>query len=119
MQGRKTGEVDYAGALNINKLKASDVAVLFIGSNWSEVLRGIPVTVAEDVELRGALISFGITDFRGKLTGRAIAMHFGFYEGETLWRGFLRGGQIIGDTAIHTFVPHIIYLGGEASYEKI
>lgn len=119
VQGRKTSEVDYAGSLNIDKLKASDVAVLFIGNNWSETLRGIPVTVAEDVELRGALISFGITDFRGKLTGRAIAMHFGFYEGETLWRGFLRGGQIIGDTTIHTFVPHIIYLGGEASYEKI
>lgn len=119
VQGRKTGEVDYAGALNIDKLKASDVAVLFIGHNWSETFRGIPVNIAEDVELRGALISFGITDFRGKLTGRAIAMHFGFYEGETLWRGFLRGGQIIGDTAIHTFVPHIIYLGGEASYEKI
>ena len=47
-----------------------------------------------------------------------IAHYLGFYENETLWRGFFRDGQIKGDTTIHTFLPDIVYLGGEASYEK-
>jgi hypothetical protein len=47
-----------------------------------------------------------------------IAYHFGFYEGETFWRGFFRDGSVKGDTTIHTFLPDIVYLGGEASYEN-
>ena len=59
-----------------------------------------------------------MVDFSGKLTGQMIAYHLGFYEGETLWRGFFRNGKIKSDTTVHTFLPDIIYLGGEASYEN-
>lgn len=118
LQGRKTGEVEYTGFMEIQKLKASRALVIFMGDNWDETAKGVPVNVAEDVEIRGALISRGMTDFRGKLTGMLITYNFGFYEEHTLWRGFLRDGRIIGDTTIHTFLPDIVYLGGEASYEK-
>ena len=118
LQGRKTGEVEYTGFMEIQKLKASRALVIFMGDNWDETAKGVPVNVAKDVEIRGALISRGMTDFRGKLTGMLITYNLGFYEEHTLWRGFLRDGRIIGDTTIHTFLPDIVYLGGEASYEK-
>lgn len=118
VQGEKTGEVDYTGFINLNKLKARDALVIFMADNWDETMKGIPVNASEHVEMRGALISRGTVDFRGKLTGQMIAYNFGFYEGNTFWRGFLRDGQIKGDTTYHPFLPDIVYLGGEASYEK-
>lgn len=118
VQGEKTGEVDYTGFINLNKLKARDALVIFMADNWDETMKGIPVNVSEHVEMRGALISRGTVDFRGKLTGLMIAYNFGFYDGNTFWRGFLRDGKIKGDTTYHPFLPDIVYLGGEASYEK-
>ena len=118
LQGRKTDEVEYTGFLNIDKLKASNILILFMGDNWDETMKGIPVTIGENADIHGSVISRGMVNFSGKLNGQMIAYHFGFYEGETLWRGFLRNGQIKGDTSVHTFLPDIIYLGGEASYEN-
>jgi cytoskeletal protein CcmA (bactofilin family) len=118
VQGRKTGDVDYTGSLAVDKLSADKVLILFMGDNWDETTKGIPVTIGEDVEIRGNIISRGMVDFRGKLTGQMIAYHLGFYEGETLWRGFFQNGKIKSDTTVHTFLPDIIYLGGEASYEN-
>ena len=118
VQGRKTGDVEYTGTLTVEKLNADKVLILFMGDNWDETTKGIPVTIGEEVEIRGGIISRGTVNFSGKLTGQMIAYHIGFYEGETLWRGFLRNGKIKGDTTIHTFLPDIIYLGGEASYEN-
>ena len=118
VQGRKTGDVDYTGTLTVEKLNADKVLILFMGDNWDETTKGIPVTIGEDVEIRGNIISRGMVDFSGKLTGQMIAYHLGFYEGETLWRGFFRNGKIKSDTTVHTFLPDIIYLGGEASYEN-
>ena len=118
VQGRKTGDVEYTGTLAVDKLSADKVLILFMGDNWDETTKGIPVTIGEDVEIRGNIISRGMVDFSGKLTGQMIAYHLGFYEGETLWRGFFRNGKIKSDTTVHTFLPDIIYLGGEASYEN-
>ena len=118
VQGRKTGDVDYAGSLVIDKITAEKALVLFMGDNWDETMKGISVIIGEDVDIKGTIISNGMIDFHGKLTGQMIAYYIGFYEGETLWRGFFREGQIKGDTAVHTFLPDIVYLGGEASYEK-
>ena len=118
VQGRKTGDVDYIGTINISDLKADKALILFMGDNWDETTKGIPVTVADGVEITGSVISRGMVDFRGKLTGQMIAYHLGFYEGETLGRGFFRNGQIKGDTTVRTFLPDIVYLGGEASYEN-
>lgn len=118
VQGKKNGEVSYTGNLNIQKLKASDALVIFIGDNWDENMRGIPVNVSESVDIHGAFISKGTVDFRGKLNGMMIVYNFGFYESNTLWRGFFRNGQIKGDSTYHPFLPDIVFLGGEASYEK-
>jgi hypothetical protein len=118
VQGRKTDDVDYTGTIIISNLKADKALVLFMGDNWDETTKGIPVTITENVDIKGSVISRGMVDFRGKLTGQMIAYYIGFYEGETLWRGFFRNGQIKGDTTVHTFLPDIVYLGGEASYEK-
>ena len=118
VQGRKIGDVDYTGTIIISDLKADKVLVLFMGDNWDETMKGIPITISENVNIKGSVISRGMVDFRGKLTGQMIAYHLGFYEGETLWRGFFRNGQIKSDTTVHTFLPDIIYLGGEASYEN-
>ena len=118
VQGRKTGDVEYTGTLTVDKLNADKVLILFMGDNWDETTKGISVTVSEEVEICGSIISRGMVDFRGNLTGQMIAYHLGFYEGETLWRGFFRNGKIKGDTTVHTFLPDIIYLGGEASYEN-
>jgi Tfp pilus assembly protein PilX len=118
VQGRKTGDVEYSGSLIIDKLTAEKALILFLGDNWDETMKGISVIIGEDVDVKGTIISNGLIDFRGKLTGQMIAYHFGFYEGETLWRGFFREGMINGDTTIHTFLPDIVYLGGEASYEN-
>ena len=118
VQGRKTGDVDYTGSIIISNLKADKALVLFMGDNWDETTKGIPVTITENVDIKGSVISRGMVDFRGKLTGQMIAYYLGFYEGETLWRGFFRNGQIKGDTTVHTFLPDIVYLGGEASYEN-
>ena len=118
VQGRKTGDAEYSGSLMIDKLTAEKALILFLGDNWDETMKGISVIAGEEVDVKGTIISNGLIDFRGKLTGQMIAYYLGFYEGETLWRGFFRGGQIKGDTAVHTFLPDIVYLGGEASYEK-
>ena len=118
VQGRKTGDVEYTGTLTVDKLNADKVLILFMGDNWDETTKGISVTVSEEVEICGSIISRGMVDFRGNLTGQMIAYHLGFYEGETLWRGFFRNGKIKSDTTVHTFLPDIIYLGGEASYEN-
>lgn len=118
VQGRKTGDVEYSGSLMIDKLTAEKALILFLGDNWDETMKGISVIAGEEVDVKGTIISNGLIDFRGKLTGQMIAYYLGFYEGETLWRGFFRGGQIKGDTTVHTFLPDIVYLGGEASYEN-
>lgn len=118
VQGQKTGDNEYTGSLTIDKLTANKALILFMGDNWDETMKGISVIIGEDVDVKGTIISNGLIDFRGKLTGQMIAYHFGFYEGETLWRGFFREGTINGDTTIHTFLPDIVYLGGEASYEN-
>lgn len=118
VQGEKTGEVDYSGLFVLNKLKAKDALTIFMADNWDETMKGVPFQISENVDIRGAVISRGTVDFRGKLTGQMIAYNFGFYDGNTFWRGFLRDGQIKGDTTYHPFLPDIVYLGGEASYEK-
>ena len=118
LQGFKTGDNTYTAFLNIQKLKAENSLVIFLADNWEDTFKNIPITIADSVDLRGALISGGTVDFRGKITGQMVAYNFGFYEGSTLWSGFLRDGQIIGDTTVHPFLPDIVYLGGEASYEK-
>lgn len=118
VQGRRTGEVEYTGHLSIDELTADKMLILFMGDHWDENMKGIPVSISEKAEIKGTVISNGMIDFRGKLTGQMIAHYLGFYENETLWRGFFRDGQIKGDTTIHTFLPDIVYLGGEASYEK-
>ena len=118
VQGRKSGEASYAGYLNLQKFKGDDALVVFMGDNWDETMNNIPVNVAEAVDFRGALVSKGTTDFRGKINGMMIAYNFGFFEEKTLWRGFLRGGQIKGDTTYHPFLPDMVFLGGEANYEK-
>lgn len=104
--------------MDLQKLQASNALVIFIGDNWDETLKSIPVNVSDSVDIRGAVIANGFVNFSGKLTGMMIGYHFGFYEDSTLWRGFLKDGKIIGDTTIHPFLPDIVYLGGEASYEK-
>ena len=118
VQGHKTNDVEYTGSLSIDKFNANKALILFIGDNWDETMKGIPVTIGEQVEIRGDIISRGMVDFSGKLTGQMIAYLFGFYEGETLWRGFFRNGIIKSDTSVHTILPDIVYLGGEASYEN-
>jgi hypothetical protein len=118
LQGQKTGDIEYTGTISIDKLNANNILILFMGDNWDETMKGISVTIAKKVNLRGSIISRGLINFSGKLNGQMIAYHFGFYEGETLWRGFLRNGQIKGDSSVHTLLPDIIYLGGEASYEN-
>jgi len=118
VQGRKTSDVEYTGSLTVNRLNAEKALILFTGDNWDETMKGISVTIADGVEIKGTIISNGLVDFQGSLTGLMIAYYFGFYEGETLWRGFFRNGKIKGDTTIHPFLPDIVYLGGEASYEN-
>ncbi|SHK38742.1 hypothetical protein SAMN05720468_101286 [Fibrobacter sp. UWEL] len=117
LQGHKTSDVDYIGKLSIQKLKAKDAAVLFLGDNWDETLRGIPVEISENTDITGTLVANGIVDFRGKLKGSMTVSNLSFYEGETLWRGFMRGGQIKGDTSVHVMLPDNIFFGGEPSYE--
>ena len=116
VQGKQTGEIDYAGSISIDSLIANSVLILFMGDGWNETMKGIPIKIADNVEIRGTLISRGIVDFRGTLTGQMIAYHFGFFEEEILWRGFFRNGKIKGDTSVHNLLPDIIYLGGQASY---
>lgn len=118
VQGHKTGDIEYTGTLTIDKLKADNALIIFMGDNWDETMKGIPVTIAKEAEIKGTVISRSIVNFSGKLSGQMVAYHLGFYEGETLWRGFFKNGQIKKDTSIHTFLPDIVYLGGEASYEN-
>ena len=118
VQGRKTGETRYTGLLDIHKLSAENALIAFMGDNWDETMRGIPVNIADSVEIRGTVVSRGTVNLSGKVTGQVIAYHIGFYEDDTFWRGFFRDGQIKGDTSVHTLLPDIIYLGGEASYGK-
>lgn len=117
LQGRKVSDVDYTGKMAFKKLKAKDASIIFLGDNWDETLRGVPVEITEEVDITGAIIVNGTIDFRGKLKGHMTISNFSFYEGETLWRGFLRGGQIKGDTSVHVMLPDMVYFGGDPSYE--
>ena len=62
VQGRKTGDVEYTGSLTIDKFNANKALILFIGDNWDETMKGIPVTIGEQVEIRGDIISRGMVD---------------------------------------------------------
>lgn len=117
VQGKKTSEIQYNGFLNIEELYASDVLLIFMGDNWDETMKGISVYISEKANIQGMLISNGFVDFQGKLKGQMVIYNFGFYEDNSLWRGFLRNGQITGDTTYHPLLPDIVFLGGEASYE--
>lgn len=118
VQGEKKNDVEYSGKIDIQKLTANDATIIFYGDNWDETLKGIPVEISEQVDIHGAVIINGTLDFRGKLTGQMTTSNFAFYEGKTLWRGFLRGGQIKRDTTYHPFLPDVVHFGGVASYEK-
>lgn len=118
VQGRKTGETQYSGKLNIRKLTANDMLVAFMGDNWDATFLGAPLDIADSVKIRGTVVSRGTVSFSGELEGQMIAYHLGFYEKDEFWRGFLKDGKITGDTTVHTLIPDIIYLGGEASYAE-
>lgn len=117
VQGQKKTDTDYIGKLSVQKLNAANAALMFLGDNWDETLKGIPVEITDKVKITGVLIANGVVDFRGKLKGHMTVSNFSFYEGETLWRGFLKNGQIKGDTAVHILLPDIIHFGGDPSYE--
>lgn len=117
VQGQRKTETEYVGKLSVQKLKATNAALLFLGDNWDETQKGIPVEITDKVDVTGTLVANGVVDFRGKLKGHMTVSNFSFYEGETLWRGFLKNGQIKGDTAVHILLPDIIHFGGDPSYE--
>lgn len=117
VQGQKSSDVDYIGYMSIQRLKASKAAILFYGDNWDESLKASPVEISENADITGTVVVNGVVDFKGKLKGSMTVHNFAFYEGETLWRGFLKGGQIKGDTSVHVMLPDVVYFGGDPSYE--
>lgn len=117
VQGKKSSDVDYIGYMSIQRLKASQAAILFYGDNWDESLKASPVEISENADITGSIVINGVVDFKGKLKGNMTVHNFAFYEGETLWRGFLKGGQIKGDTSVHVMLPDVIQFGGVPSYE--
>lgn len=117
LQGHRETETNYVGKISLLKFKANNSAVIFLGDNWDDTLRGISVEVTDQVNFRGTLIANGIVDFRGKLQGYMTVSTFGFYDGITYWPGFLKDGQITGDTTVKVLLPDIVHFGGEPSYE--
>lgn len=117
VQGQKSSDVDYIGYMSIQRLNASKAAILFYGDNWDESLKASPVEISENTDITGTVVVNGVVDFKGKLKGNMTVHNFSFYEGETLWRGFLKGGQIKGDTSVHVMLPDVIQFGGVPSYE--
>lgn len=117
VQGNKDSNIDYVGYLNIKRLKANMAAIIFFGDNWDESLRAPPIEISKNTDITGTIAINGIVDFRGKLKGNMTIHNFAFYEGETLWRGFLKDGQIKGDTSVHMMLPDIVQFGGDSSYD--
>ncbi|MCF0215767.1 MAG: hypothetical protein HUK21_04780 [Fibrobacteraceae bacterium] len=115
LQGRKIGDIDYCGYMDVQKLTASNATVIYLADNWDETLRSTPIKIGRNVDLKGAIISKGSMDMQGKLQGYLVAWSFAFYNEETLWNGFLRNAKITGDTAIHIVTPDIVQFGKEAA----
>ncbi|WP_173383907.1 hypothetical protein [Fibrobacter succinogenes] len=119
LQGRKTGAVEYTGTMDIEKLRAKKALLMFVGDNWDETMPKIPVRISDKCNIVGTLVSKGTVDFQGTLKGSAIVWDFGFDEGGTRWRNFLRKASFERDSTAITFLPDIFHMGGEASYEKL
>jgi hypothetical protein len=119
LQGRKSGPFEYSGSLNLEKLSAGDVHLLFVGDNWDESLRGIPVRISEKCNLKGIVVSMGTTDIQGRLKGTLVTYNFGFIEGGTHWKNFVRNAKIENDSSASYFLPDMLHLGGFATYEKM
>lgn len=119
LQGRKSGPFEYSGSLNLEKLSAGDVHLLFVGDNWDESLRGIPVRISEKCNLKGIVVSMGTTDIQGRLKGTLVTYNFGFIEGGTHWKNFVRNAKIENDSSASYFLPDMLHLGGFVTYEKM
>lgn len=119
LQGRKSGPFEYSGSLDLEKLSAGNVQLLFIGDNWEESLPGIPVRISEKSNLKGIVVSMGTTDFQGHLKGTLVTYNFGFIEGGTHWKNFVRHAKIENDSTASYFLPDMLHLGGLATYEKM
>jgi len=115
LQGRKTGDADYSGHMDIQRLSASNATIIYLADNWDETLRSQPVKIGQNTEIKGAIISKGSMDMQGKLQGALMAWSFAFYEGQTLWNGFLRNAKITKDTTLQVLTPDIVQIGKEAS----
>lgn len=116
LQGRKTSDIEYSGYMDIQRLNASNVTVIYLADNWDETLRSTPVKIGQNVDLKGAIISRGSIDMQGKLQGYLVVWSFAFYDDNTLWNDFLRNAKITNDTTLHISTPDIVQIGKEAVY---
>lgn len=119
LQGRKSGPAEYTGRLDLEKLTAGNILLLFVGDNWDETFPGIPVRTSEKCNLNGLVVSMGTTDFQGRLKGTLVTYNFAFDEGGTHWRNFIRHAQIESDSSASYLLPDMLHIGGFATYEKM
>ncbi len=119
LQGRKTGPAEYTGTMDIEKLRAKNALIMFVGDNWDETMPNVPVRISDKCNIVGNLVSKGTVNFQGTLKGSAIVWDFGFDEGGTRWRNFLRKASFERDSTITILMPDIFHMGGDASYEKL
>ena len=119
LQGRKSGPAEYTGRMDIERISAKNILLLFIGDNWEETLHGIPIRISEKCDLTGLVVSIGSLDLRGHIRGSVITRNLVFEEDGTLWRNFLRETNIERDSTIDILLPDILHLGGTATYEKM
>lgn len=115
LQGRKTSDIEYSGYMDIQRLNASNVTVIYLADNWDKTLRSTPVKIGQNVDLKGAIISRGSIDMQGKLQGYLVVWSFAFYDDNTLWNDFLRNAKITNDTALQVITPDIVQIGKEAT----
>lgn len=114
--GRKTGPVEYAGLMNVEKFRGKAL-ILYLGDEWDSSLPGISAILGDKTEIEGFVFIHGSLDLKGKVRGSVAASHFAFEDSGILWLGYLKDGQIVSDTGVSFLVPDGFRMGGELSYE--
>ena len=119
VQGKKRENVDYIGALNVVKLNAEKVLILFVGDEWDDSMENIPVKLSKDVDVSGLLFSMGTVDLQGKIQGQVVSWNFGFVENGLKWKNMIRSALIKRDTTIKFLLPDVIHIAGDVACEKL
>ena len=87
--------------------------------DWNPLYSDIAIRFSNKCHNNGTLLTPGLLDNRGQLTGHTIIGTLATKESVTLWQGFMLDGEIRDTLVGHASIPDILRFGNHYQLEEI